>query len=53
MDRSKLYVRMTRSFTFGFRNERGEKEKHAKRKRNERNEEEERDKARKIKTWGE
>lgn len=53
MDRSKLYVRMTRSFTFGFRNERGEKEKHAKRKRNERNEEEERDKTRKIKTWGE
>lgn len=53
MDRSKLYVRMTRSFTFGFRKERGEKEKHAKRKRNERNEEEERDKTRKIKTWGE
>lgn len=53
MDRSKLYVRMTRSFTFGFRNEHGEKEKHAKRKRNERNEEEERDKTRKIKTWGE
>lgn len=47
---------MTRSFTFGLRNERGEKEKHAKGKRNERNEEEERggrDKTGKIKTWGE